>query len=51
MATGDTRKIFSKVAIGPKTLDVVVHEDFQCVVHINRSEMKEVPAPFLSRFQ
>ncbi|CAF4683188.1 unnamed protein product [Rotaria sp. Silwood1] len=51
MATGDTRKIFSKVAIGPKTLDVVVHEDFQCIVHINRSEMKEVPAPFLSRFQ
>ncbi|CAF4219866.1 unnamed protein product [Rotaria magnacalcarata] len=51
MATGDTRKIFSKVAIGPKTLDVVVHEDFQCIVHINRSEMNEVPAPFLSRFQ
>ncbi|CAF3767821.1 unnamed protein product, partial [Rotaria sp. Silwood1] len=51
MATGDTRKLFSKVAIGPKTLDVVVHEDFQCVVHINRNEMKEVPAPFLSRFQ
>ncbi|CAF1625327.1 unnamed protein product, partial [Adineta ricciae] len=51
MATGDMRKIFSKVAIGPKTIDVVVHEDFQCIVHIKRSEFKEIPAPFLSRFQ
>ena len=51
MATGDNRKIFSKVAIGPKTIDVVVHEDFQCIVHIKRSEFKEIPAPFLSRFQ
>ena len=51
MATGDTRKIFSKVAIGPKTIDVVVHEDFQCIVHVKRSEFKDIPAPFLSRFQ
>ncbi|CAF4370380.1 unnamed protein product, partial [Adineta steineri] len=51
MATGDMRKIFSKVAIGPKTIDVVVHEDFQCIVHIKRSEFKDIPAPFLSRFQ
>jgi hypothetical protein len=47
MATDGTRKIFSKVAIGPKTIDVVVHEDFQCIVHIKRSEFKEIPAPFL----
>jgi hypothetical protein len=51
MATGDMRKIFSKVAIGPKTIDVVVHEDFQCIVHIKRSEFDKIPAPFLSRFQ
>jgi hypothetical protein len=51
MATGDMRKIFSKVAIGPKTIDVVVHEDFQCIVHVKRSEFKDIPAPFLSRFQ
>ena len=51
MATDETRKIFSKVAIGPKTIDVVVHEDFQCIVHINRKEFKDIPAPFLSRFQ
>ena len=51
MATGDMRKIFSKVAIGPKTIDVVVHEDFQCIVHVKRSELEEIPAPFLSRFQ
>ena len=51
MATGDMRKIFSKVAIGPKTIDVVVHEDFQCIVHVKRSEFDEIPAPFLSRFQ
>ncbi|CAF3355394.1 unnamed protein product [Rotaria sp. Silwood2] len=51
MATGDMRKIFSKVAIGPKTIDVIVHEDFQCIVHIKRSEFKDIPAPFLSRFQ
>ncbi|CAF0904066.1 unnamed protein product [Adineta ricciae] len=51
MATGDMRKIFSKVAIGPKTIDVAVHEDFQCIIHIKRSELKDIPAPFLSRFQ
>ena len=51
MATGDNRKIWSKVAIGPKTIDVVVHEDFQCIVHIKRSEFALIPAPFLSRFQ
>ncbi|CAF3815136.1 unnamed protein product, partial [Rotaria magnacalcarata] len=51
MATEDSRKIFSKVTIGSKTIDVIVHEDFQCIVHIKRSEFKEIPAPFLSRFQ
>ncbi|CAF0924968.1 unnamed protein product [Rotaria sordida] len=51
MATGDTRKIFSKVSIGPKTIDVAVHEDFQCIVHVKRSEFEDIPAPFLSRFQ
>jgi hypothetical protein len=51
MATDESRKIFSKVAIGPKTIDVVVHEDFQCIVHIKRSELKDIPPPFLSRFQ
>ena len=51
MATDETRKIFSKVTIGPKTIDVVVHEDFQCIVHIKRSEFKDIPPPFLSRFQ
>ncbi|CAF3718863.1 unnamed protein product [Rotaria socialis] len=51
MATGDMRKIFSKVAIGPKTIDVAVHEDFQCIVHVKRREFKDIPAPFLSRFQ
>ncbi|CAM4768543.1 unnamed protein product [Rotaria magnacalcarata] len=51
MATDDTRKIFSKVAIGPKTIDVVVHEDFQCIIHVKRNEVKHTPAPFLSRFQ
>jgi hypothetical protein len=51
MATDDSRKIWSKVAIGPKTIDVIVHEDFQCIVHIKRSEFESIPAPFLSRFQ
>ena len=51
MATGDTRKIFSKVAIGSKTVDVVVNDNFQCIVHINRHEFDKMPAPFLSRFQ
>ena len=51
MATDESRKIFSKVAIGPKTIDVVVHEEFQCIVHVKRSEFKDIPAPFLSRFQ
>ncbi|CAF1093606.1 unnamed protein product [Adineta steineri] len=51
MATGDTRKIFSKVSIGAKTIDVVVHENFQCIVHVKRNELQTIPAPFLSRFQ
>ncbi|CAF4215359.1 unnamed protein product, partial [Rotaria sp. Silwood2] len=51
MATDETRKIFSKVAIGSKTVDVVVHEEFQCIVHIPRNEFKDLPSPFPSRFQ
>ncbi|CAF1460251.1 unnamed protein product, partial [Rotaria sordida] len=51
MTTEESRKIFSKVSIGPKTIDVIVHENFQCIVHIKRSEFKDIPAPFLSRFQ
>ncbi|CAF3895204.1 unnamed protein product, partial [Rotaria sp. Silwood1] len=51
MSTEENRKIFSKVAIGPKTIDVIVHENFQCIVHIKRSEFKDIPAPFLSCFQ
>ncbi|CAF0837493.1 unnamed protein product [Didymodactylos carnosus] len=51
MATANERKIFSKVAIGPKTLDCIVHEQFQCIVHVKRSEFSQIPAPFLSRFQ
>ncbi|CAF5044485.1 unnamed protein product, partial [Rotaria sp. Silwood1] len=51
MATGNTRKIFSKVAIGSKTVDVVVNDNFQCIVHINRHEFNDILAPFLSRFQ
>lgn len=51
MATGDTRKIFSKVAIGSKTVDVVINDNFQCIVHINRHDFDRMPAPFLSRFQ
>ena len=51
MATEGNRKIFSKVAIGPKTADVAVHDQFQCIVHVKRSEFKDIPAPFLSRFQ
>lgn len=51
MSTEDSRKIFSKVAIGPKTVDVVVHEDFQCIIHVKRCDFAEIPAPFLSRFQ
>ena len=51
MSTEDSRKVWSKLAIGAKTIDVDVHEDFQCLVHINRSELKDIPAPFLSRFQ
>lgn len=51
MSTEESRKIFSKVAIGPKTIDVVVHENFQCIIHVKRYDFAEIPAPFLSRFQ
>ncbi|CAF1425721.1 unnamed protein product [Rotaria sordida] len=51
MGAGETRKIFSKVAIGSKTVDVVVHENFQCILHINRNVFTDISASFLSRFQ
>ena len=51
MATDDARRIFSKVAIGPRTVDVSVNEDFQCIVHVTQSEFDKIPAPFRSRFQ
>ncbi|CAF0900000.1 unnamed protein product, partial [Didymodactylos carnosus] len=51
VATENERKIFSKVAIEAQTVDCIVHEKFQCIVYIKRLDLKDMPPPFLSRFQ
>ncbi len=47
----DGTHFFTNVAIGPIIKPSRVHEDFQCVVVIKRSELCITPPAFLNRFE
>jgi len=44
-------RYFTNIAIGAHTKPSRVHQDFQCIVVIKKSEIENTPAPFLNRFE
>lgn len=44
-------RYFTNIAIGPILKPSRVHEHFQCVVVIKKSEVEHTPPPFLNRFE
>ena len=47
----DGPRYFTNIAIGPILKPSRVHENFQCVVVIKKSDVPETPPPFLNRFE
>ena len=47
----DGPRYFTNIAIGPILKPSRVHENFQCVVVIKKSDVHETPPPFLNRFE
>ena len=47
----DGPRYFTNIAIGPILKPSRVHEKFQCVVVIKKSDVHETPPPFLNRFE
>jgi hemicentin len=44
-------RYYANIAIGAHLKPCRVHQDFQCVIVIRKSEIKNTPAPFLNRFE
>ena len=43
-------RYYANIAIGSHTKPCMIHPDFQCIVHMHKSEITYVPAQFLDRF-
>ena len=44
-------RYYANIAIGAHLRPCRVHPNFQCVVVVKKSEVKDTPAPFLNRFE
>ena len=44
-------RYYTNIAIGAHMKPCRVHPNFQCVVVVKKSEVKDTPAPFLNRFE
>ena len=44
-------RYYANIAIGSHTKPCRIHPDFQCIVHMHKSEISSTPAPFLNRFE
>ncbi len=42
---------YANIAVGGISRRSLVHQSFQCIVHIKQSSIEDVPAPFLNRFE
>lgn len=42
---------FANIAIGGVSRPSIVHPGFQCIVHVSSSQLDDIPAPFLHRFE
>ena len=47
----DGPRFYSNIAIGAHIKPCRIHPDFQCVVVVKMSELKNIPPPFLNRFE
>ena len=43
--------LYANIAVGGVSRPSLVDPTFQCVVHVRESELEELPAPFLNRFE
>ena len=48
---GERSRYYTNIAIGAHTKPSRVDPNFQCVVVVKKSEVKNTPAPFLNRFE
>ena len=44
-------RYYANVSIGRQTKPILVHPNFQCIVVLKQSKLKDTPAPFLNRFE
>ena len=44
-------RYYANIAIGAHSKPCRVHREFQCVVVVKQSEVKNMPPPFLNRFE
>ena len=44
-------RYFTNISIGAHLKPSRVHQNFQCIVVVKESEIKNTPAPFLNRFE
>ena len=48
---GDKISYFANIAVGGVSRPSKVHSSFQCIVHVQSSQLEDTPAPFLNRFE
>ena len=44
-------RYYANIAIGPHIKPCRVHPNFQCIVVVKKSELENIPPPFLNRFE
>ena len=47
----DGPRFYSNIAIGAHIKPCRIHPDFRCLVVVKKSELKNIPPPFLNRFE
>jgi len=47
----DGARYYTNIAIGAHIKPCRVHPDFECIVMVKESELKDIPPPFLNRFE
>ena len=47
----NTRNYYARIASGAKSTNCLVHPSFQCIVLVKQSEVQDIPAPFMNRFE
>lgn len=48
---GEVVSLYSNIAVGGISRPSKIHPSFQCIVHVQSSQLDDVPAPYLNRFE